>query len=182
MIARVEYPQLDAGPYLEELDAWGRDVAGRVAAARARAEPGTEARAQVTALSDFVFRELGFVGNERQYEDPRNSFLNEVLDRRTGIPITLALVYMELARRADVNVTGVNFPGRFLLRSSSPDNDFNDFNEFHHRSVRRRRDPDRNARAVASCFTNKPARTPRGTRACSPGPPSPRFSRGCCST
>ena len=75
--------------------------------------------AEVHALSDFVFRELGFVGNERQYEDPRNSFLNEVLDRRTGIPITLALVYMELARRAGVDVTGVNFPGRFLLRSSA---------------------------------------------------------------
>jgi regulator of sirC expression with transglutaminase-like and TPR domain len=118
MIARVEYPLLDAGPYLEELDAWGREAAGRVAAARAGAAAGSEAYAEVAAVSDFVFRELGFVGNERQYEDPRNSFLNEVLDRRTGIPITLALVYMEVARRAGVNVSGVNFPGRFLLRSS----------------------------------------------------------------
>ena len=50
------------------------------------------------------------------YEDPRNSFLNEVLDRRTGIPITLALLYMEVARRAGLHVEGINFPGHFLLR------------------------------------------------------------------
>src|SRR5207302_111043 len=60
--------------------------------------------------------ELRFVGNDVQYEDPRNSFLNEVMDRRTGIPITLALLYMEVARRAGVHVEGINFPGHFLLR------------------------------------------------------------------
>src|SRR6185503_7079981 len=50
------------------------------------------------------------------YEDPRNSYLNEVLERRTGIPITLALLYMEIARRAGLPVEGINFPGHFLLR------------------------------------------------------------------
>src|SRR5205814_4065046 len=74
------------------------------------------AYASVLALNEFVFRELGFHGDHREYEDPRNSFLNEVLDRRTGIPITLALVYMEVARRAGVPVSGINFPGHFLLR------------------------------------------------------------------
>jgi regulator of sirC expression with transglutaminase-like and TPR domain len=59
---------------------------------------------------------MHFVGNERQYEDPRNSFLNEVLERRTGIPITLALVYIEIARRAGLHVEGVNAPRHFLLR------------------------------------------------------------------
>jgi regulator of sirC expression with transglutaminase-like and TPR domain len=68
------------------------------------------------ALNDYLFGELRFVGNDRHYEDPRNSFLNEVLDRRTGIPITLALLYMEVARRAGVHVEGINFPGHFLLR------------------------------------------------------------------
>jgi regulator of sirC expression with transglutaminase-like and TPR domain len=58
----------------------------------------------VTALNDYLFKELRFVGNDVQYEDPRNSFLNEVLDRRMGIPITLALLYMEVARRAGVSV------------------------------------------------------------------------------
>ena len=62
---------------------------------------------------------MHFVGNEIQYEDPRNSFLNDVLDRRTGIPITLALLYMEVARRAGLQVEGINFPGHFLLRCPS---------------------------------------------------------------
>ena len=110
MIARVENPALDSSPYLDELDALGREASKRVAAA-----PGLPRR--IMALNDYLFRELGFAGNEVHYEDPRNSFLNEVLDRRVGIPITLALVYMEVARRADVSVVGVNFPGRFLLRS-----------------------------------------------------------------
>jgi regulator of sirC expression with transglutaminase-like and TPR domain len=121
MMARIEYPRLEAGPYLDELDSLGREAAERVAAAPsmsadtpANADPVAYAR--VTALSDYLFREQRFVGNDVQYEDPRNSFLNEVLDRRTGIPITLALVYMEVARRAGVVVEGINFPGHFLVR------------------------------------------------------------------
>lgn len=121
MIARVEYPKLDAGPYLDQLDAIGREARRRVAEAAisaieapARVDP--EAYARVMALNDYLFGELRFVGNDVHYEDPRNSFLNEVLDRRTGIPITLALIYMEVARRAGVHVEGINFPGHFLVR------------------------------------------------------------------
>ncbi len=124
MIARIEYPRLDAGPYLDELDAIGREARRRVAAASAgpgagppRTDPDVYAR--VMALNDYLFGELRFVGNERHYEDPRNSFLNEVLERRLGIPITLALVYMEVARRACLRVEGINFPGHFLLRCPS---------------------------------------------------------------
>jgi regulator of sirC expression with transglutaminase-like and TPR domain len=120
MIARVEYPRLDAGPYIDQLDALGREASERVA--MAKPGPGTPSSvdpdmfARVNALSEYLFREQRFVGNENHYEDPRNSFLNEVLERRTGVPITLALVYMEVARRADVSVEGVNFPGHFLIR------------------------------------------------------------------
>ena len=121
MIARIEYPCLDAGPYLDRIDAIGREAKRRVDAARQapgdappRADPDDYAR--VMALNEYLFGELHFVGNSVTYEDPRNSFLNEVLDRRTGIPITLAMVYMEVARRAGVRVEGVNFPGHFLLR------------------------------------------------------------------
>jgi regulator of sirC expression with transglutaminase-like and TPR domain len=120
MIASVECPKLDAGPYIDLLDTLGRAAAGRVAAARptddapAGVEPETYAR--VTALNDYLFKEQRFAGNDVQYEDPRNSFLNEVLDRRTGIPVTLALVYMEVARRAGVTVEGINLPGHFLVR------------------------------------------------------------------
>jgi len=121
MIARVEYPRLDAGPYLDRLDALGREASARVALAATepvdappRVDPGRYA--MVLALNEYLFGELRFVGNDRHYEDPRNSFLNEVLDRRTGIPITLALLYMEVARRAGLHVEGINFPGHFLLR------------------------------------------------------------------
>jgi regulator of sirC expression with transglutaminase-like and TPR domain len=125
MIARIEYPHLDAGRYLDRLDQLGQEAALRVADACRLpsdapdfADPLTLAR--VTALSDYLFREQQFVGNERRYEDPRNSCLNEVLDRRTGIPITLAVVYMEVARRCGIHVEGVNFPGHFLVRCPAP--------------------------------------------------------------
>src|SRR6266581_2335394 len=121
MIARVEYPSLDAGPYLDRLDLYGHEARARVAGALVspaetppRVDP--EHYARVLALNDYLFGELQFAGNETAYEDPRNSFLNEVLDRRTGIPITLALLYMEVARRAGLHVQGINFPGHFLLR------------------------------------------------------------------
>lgn len=125
LIATVEYPRLDAQPYLDQLDALGREAAARVAGATGAAS-GVPAHvdplmfARVTALNDYLFGELRFVGNDVQFEDPRNSFLNEVLERRTGIPITLALVYMEVARRAGVTVQGVNMPGHFLLRCPAP--------------------------------------------------------------
>jgi regulator of sirC expression with transglutaminase-like and TPR domain len=124
MIARLEYPRLDARPYLDQLDELGREAARRVAAARSirihtppRVDP--DAYVQVAVLNEYLFGDLQFVGNDVHYEDPRNSFLNEVLDRRTGIPITLALVYMEVARRAGVAIEGINFPGHFLLRHRS---------------------------------------------------------------
>jgi regulator of sirC expression with transglutaminase-like and TPR domain len=121
MIARVEHPRLDAGPYLDQLDAFGREAKLRVAGALvvpgdAPASVDPDRYARVLALNDYLFGELRFVGNDVHYEDPRNSFLNEVLDRRTGIPITLALLYMEVARRAGLHVEGINFPGHFLLR------------------------------------------------------------------
>jgi regulator of sirC expression with transglutaminase-like and TPR domain len=125
MIARVAYPKLDASHYLDRLDRLGREAAERVAAIRVDdldvphdVEPLAFAR--VTALNEYLFRDQQFVGNDVRYEDPRNSFLNDVLDRRTGIPITLALVYMEVARRAGVEIEGVNFPGHFLMRCRVP--------------------------------------------------------------
>jgi regulator of sirC expression with transglutaminase-like and TPR domain len=121
IVARVAYPHLEPAPYLDQLDALGREASVRLSAADqgsreipAHVDPALFAR--VVALNDFLFGDERFVGNDAQYDDPRNSLLNEVLDRRTGIPITLALVYMEVARRAGLEVEGVNFPGHFLLR------------------------------------------------------------------
>ena len=111
-IARLEYPRLDAARYLEQLDAMGRTLSERIASLG----PGVEPLARVRAISGYLFEDQGFAGNTNAYDDPRNSFLNQVLERRTGIPITLALVYIEVARRAGVRADGVNFPGHFLLR------------------------------------------------------------------
>lgn len=121
MIARVAYPDLDANAYLQQLDTLGREALLRVSSAAAPTQeipPHVDPTlfARVVALNTFLFEEQRFIGNDTQYDDPRNSFLNEVLDRRTGIPITLALVYMEVARRAGIEVEGINFPGHFLVR------------------------------------------------------------------
>lgn len=118
-IARIEYPQLDAPRYLRALDRMGAEAADRLAALGVDA--GLARR--IRGVSAYLFREQGFAGNRGHYDDPRNSFLNNVIDRRTGIPITLALVYIEVSRRAGLRTDGVNFPGHFLLRAqpSGPD-------------------------------------------------------------
>jgi len=111
VIARVEHGPLDPGPTLERLAELGRGAAQRLAQLTA-----ATADARVAALNGYLFDEIGFFGNETRFEDPRNSFLNDVLERRTGIPISLAVVYMDVARRAGVRLEGVNFPGHFLVR------------------------------------------------------------------
>ena len=128
-IARVEYPSLDPSRYLDTLARMGDE-------ARARIVRAGEGRLDgVRALNEYLYDEQGFVGNRERYDDPRNSFLNEVLDRRTGIPITLAVVYLEVARRAGLRVAGINFPGHFLLRApddgGASDGDFLIIDPFH---------------------------------------------------
>ena len=113
VVARIEYPRLDPDAYLSRLDALG-DAARRSLAQLGEAE-NTSTVARVQALNEFFFEEMQFTGTN-DYEDPRNSCLNEVLDRRAGIPISLAVVYMEVARRAGLQIDGVNFPGHFLVR------------------------------------------------------------------
>jgi regulator of sirC expression with transglutaminase-like and TPR domain len=85
---------------------------------RQRISPAARADRAVAALRRYLFEEEGFRGNEQDYYDPRNSFLNEVIDRRTGIPITLSVVYIEVARRAGLRAVGVGLPGHFLVRVS----------------------------------------------------------------
>jgi len=115
VIARVENPHLDPDPYIARLDAMG-DAARRVIERHASSTGDMSPQSGVKALNEYLFDELGFTGNREKYEDPRNSCLNEVLERRTGIPLTLSIVYMEVARRAGLHMDGVNFPGHFLVR------------------------------------------------------------------
>jgi regulator of sirC expression with transglutaminase-like and TPR domain len=110
-LARIEYPALDPAPYFALLDRLGAE-----ASARLRTAENGSVLESVRLLNEYLYDEQGFSGNRQHYEDPRNSFLHEVLDRRTGIPISLATVYLEVARRAGLHVEGVNFPGHFLLR------------------------------------------------------------------
>jgi regulator of sirC expression with transglutaminase-like and TPR domain len=116
--ARVAYPKLDPTAWLAELDVYG-DAARQHLELGVGGNPPTRTRLRV--VSEFFFGQLGFVGNRERYEDPRNSFLNDVIARRTGIPITLAIVFMEIAGRAGLTIDGVNFPGHFLMRCPEPD-------------------------------------------------------------
>jgi regulator of sirC expression with transglutaminase-like and TPR domain len=115
VIARIEYPRLDVTAYLAKLDEMGE--LAQQAIQRHVDETGDGSTLScITAMNKYLFEDLHFVGNREKYEDPRNSCLNEVLDRRTGIPITLSVVYMETARRAGLQIDGINFPGHFLVR------------------------------------------------------------------
>lgn len=109
VIAQEEYPSLEIGIYLRRLD----ELADAARVAVRSSMPPAE---QVQRLNQFLFNECGFSGNHEDYYDPRNSFLNDVLDRRTGIPISLSLVYSEVAQRVGLPVFGVSFPGHFLVK------------------------------------------------------------------
>ena len=107
-IAAEEYPGLDPAPTLAGLDALAARVGEQVG----------DLRPPIKVLQAMrtVFRDEGFQGNEKEYYDPRNSFLNEVVERKVGIPITLSLLTIEVARRLDLHLQGVGFPGHFLVK------------------------------------------------------------------
>jgi regulator of sirC expression with transglutaminase-like and TPR domain len=113
LIALEEYPDLDIENYMQRLDA----LAART---RARLTARTSAQDALQALNRTLFDEEGFAGNISDYYDPRNSLLNEVLDRKLGIPITLSVVYLEVGRRLGLPLKGVSFPGHFLVKLSQP--------------------------------------------------------------
>lgn len=108
-IASIEYPTLDRKRYRTRLDAWAQSI-------RSHLPANADAEDRLRALNAFMFTEQGFSGNVRDYYDPRNSYLNEVLDRRLGIPITLSVIYMELGRLIGLDLEGVSFPGHFLVK------------------------------------------------------------------
>ena len=109
MIAEDAYPELDAERYLGDIERMALRLRAKVGKADSPEE-------RVMALNQMLFEELGYRGNTEAYYDPRNSYLNEVMDRRTGIPITLAVLYIALGRRIGLPLEGVSFPGHFLVR------------------------------------------------------------------
>jgi regulator of sirC expression with transglutaminase-like and TPR domain len=116
VIAEPEYPGLDVAHYVDMLDELGAQACGRLLGSEA---PLREAQSELALrrILRLVYQDLGFRGNAEDYYDPRNSFLNEVLERRVGIPITLAVVLVEVCARAGVAARGVSFPGHFLVRA-----------------------------------------------------------------
>ena len=109
MIAQDAYPGLDVDRYLGEIERMALRL-------RASMPQTSAAEDRIVALNQFLFDDLGYAGNIDDYYDPRNSYLNEVIDRRIGIPITLSIVYMEVGRRVGLPLEGVSFPGHFLVR------------------------------------------------------------------
>ena len=108
-IARTEYPDLDIRNYVTRVEALASKVRNQFAA-------DASVMDMVRTLNHVLFREIGFRGNREDYYDPRNSFLNDVIERRLGIPITLSVLCLEVARRVGLPLVGVGMPGHFLLK------------------------------------------------------------------
>lgn len=113
-IARDAYPELDPDPYVARIDALADRVRDRCAAAG-------RPRQVLGQINWVLFVEEGFQGNTDDYYDPRNSYLNDVMDRKTGIPISLSVLYWRLAARLGLDVAGVNLPAHFMLRVGQGD-------------------------------------------------------------
>jgi regulator of sirC expression with transglutaminase-like and TPR domain len=122
LVARDEYPAVDVEATLGELSALAHDLRPRLRG---------PLPSRVAALSRYLFHELGFRGNSENYYDPRNSYFNEVLDRRLGLPITLSLVAMSVGGRAGLNLVGVGLPGHFIAKAVGPDEAEVLFDPFH---------------------------------------------------
>lgn len=108
-LAQEEYPTLEPDEYLNALDTMALEVQDRL-------PPERYPLKMLQVINQYLFEDLGFSGNAEDYYDPRNSFLNQVIERRMGIPITLSLVYLEVAQRLDLPMAGVGMPGHFLVR------------------------------------------------------------------
>ncbi len=113
-IAQEEYPQLDVEEYLNALDTMAEDIKERLP------EPPYPLKI-IQTVNQYLYDDLGFQGNTENYYDPGNSYLNQVIEKRTGIPITLSLVYLEIAKRLDFPMVGIGMPGHFLIRPEFED-------------------------------------------------------------
>ena len=116
IVARHEYPDLDVNAYLRRLDEMASEVRDLIGNER---HPLTVA----AGMSRYLFGDLGFTGAVEEYFDPRASYLNDVLDRARGIPISLSIVYVEVARRAGYQVDGIGLPGHFIVKHPQPGGD-----------------------------------------------------------
>jgi regulator of sirC expression with transglutaminase-like and TPR domain len=117
LVSRVESPRVALAPAMAAIDALSARAEDRAARA------GLSRRGRIAAINALLYDEAGFRGDRNHYDDVRNSLLTMVLERRLGIPVSLAVVYIAVARRAGLDVHGVSFPGHFLLRVDGDDED-----------------------------------------------------------
>ncbi len=108
----LAYPGLDVNQYLQRIEALA-DAARQIV-------PEAASRDRALALADFLFNQIGLTGNKTEYWDPRNSFLNEVLDRQLGIPISLASIYLAIAEKLEIPAYGIGLPGHFIVGLDHP--------------------------------------------------------------
>lgn len=109
LLAKTQFPGINKAAYSALLDGFATDL-------REQIDPDGEPDQILATINDYLFRELGFVGNEENYYDPDNSYLNRVIDRRTGNPISLATIYLFVGRRLKLPMTGIGLPGHFICR------------------------------------------------------------------
>ena len=109
VLARLEYPDLNVQAHLDQFALFTSEV-------KTGLPDDYEPNRIISALNGYLFEKLGFLGNQDDYYNPRNSFLNDVLERRTGIPITLSIVYLEITRRLGLPFYGVGLPGHFIIK------------------------------------------------------------------
>ena len=108
-IAQEEYPEIDPEVYIQSLDGMAQELSKRLPAS-------TYPLVIIQNINQYLYDDLGFNGNNSDYYDTQNSFLNKVIERRLGIPISLSLIYLEIARRINFPMVGVGMPGHFLIR------------------------------------------------------------------
>lgn len=109
LLAQDAYPSVNVAACIGQIEDMARVVSDRV-------PPDAFATQKLQALNQYLFAELGYSGNVDDYYDPRNSYLNQVLERRVGIPITLSVLYLEIAARIGLDLKGVSFPGHFMVK------------------------------------------------------------------
>jgi regulator of sirC expression with transglutaminase-like and TPR domain len=108
-IAQLNYPHLEIEEYLNALDTMANEISERL-------PQSSYPLKIIQSIGQYLFEDLGFRGNTEDYYDPRNSYLNDVIERRLGIPITLSVIYLEIAQRLDFPMVGIGMPGHFIIR------------------------------------------------------------------
>ncbi|MDB6028997.1 MAG: uncharacterized protein JWM68_5220, partial [Verrucomicrobiales bacterium] len=117
LLTKTHYPNANTAAYSALLDSYAVDLRGKL-------YPKSSAETILATINEFLFDDLGLKGNEENYYDPENSYLNRVLDRRTGNPISLSLIYMLIGRRLKLPVAGIGLPGHFVCRFQSSTDEF----------------------------------------------------------